>query len=347
MTVSNTTPRWYADFTKNHVSMISFTTPFTYNLPLTGGSSSTTFTYTYSGSFTEGNLMATEDTTITVTETPCVVPGVVNESQASATSSLEDAGCTVGAVTQAQSATVAVGNVISSSPAEGTQLAPLAPVALVVSKGKKGKIQCVVPKVAGQPLATAEAALTAAMCTVGKVTKKASATVPSGDVISTSPAAGASKPVGSPVALTVSNGKAAKNKCTVPSLGGKTLAAAKNALKKAKCAVGKVTNKTSSTVKKGRVISSSPAAGKVKPKGTKVALKISKGAAATKKCTVPNVKGKKLAAARKAISKAHCAVGKVTKKKSSKKNKGKVLSEAPAAGAVKPKGAKVKLTVGK
>jgi beta-lactam-binding protein with PASTA domain len=73
---------------------------------------------------------------------------------------------------------------------------------------------------------------------------------------------------------------------------------------------------------------------------------VSKGSRSTA-CTVPKLKGKKLAAAKKALKKAHCAVGKVTKKKSSKKNKGKVISQSPRPHAVKRKGTKVKLTVGK
>ncbi len=65
--------------------------------------------------------------------------------------------------------------------------------------------------------------------------------------------------------------------CKVPKLKGKTLSQAKAALKKANCALGKVTKAKSKTVKKGRVISSKPAAGVTKPWGTLVNLKISRG----------------------------------------------------------------------
>jgi hypothetical protein len=64
-------------------------------------------------------------------------------------------------------------------------------------------------------------------------------------------------------------------------------------------------------------------------------------------CVVPKVTGKTLAAARKAISQAHCAVGRVGTKASTKSAKGKVLSQAPAKNRVLAKGAKVNLTVGK
>ena len=65
------------------------------------------------------------------------------------------------------------------------------------------------------------------------------------------------------------------------------------------------------------------------------------------KCIVPRVTGKALAAARTALTKAHCGVGKITKAKSSKKNKGKVIAQSPKPGAHLKKGSKVALKVGK
>src|SRR5690349_16655614 len=63
---------------------------------------------------------------------------------------------------------------------------------------------------------------------------------------------------------------AAKNsgaKCVVPKLKGKKLKTAESALKSAHCAVGKIKKATSKHVKKGSVISSSPAAGKALANG--------------------------------------------------------------------------------
>lgn len=65
--------------------------------------------------------------------------------------------------------------------------------------------------------------------------------------------------------------------CTVPRLRGKQLAAAKSALRRAHCAVGKVKQVRSTSVKKGRVISTSPRAGARRRSGTKVALTVSRG----------------------------------------------------------------------
>jgi hypothetical protein len=65
-------------------------------------------------------------------------------------------------------------------------------------------------------------------------------------------------------------------------------------------------------------------------------------------CVVPKVVGKKLAQARTAITKAHCKVGKLRRKASSRKKKGVVLAQSPRHTGKKLKqGARVKLTVGK
>jgi PASTA domain len=71
------------------------------------------------------------------------------------------------------------------------------------------------------------------------------------------------------------------------------------------------------------------------------------GSGGTTKCVVPKVKGKKLAAAEKAIKAAHCAVGKVKKAKSSHVKKGSVISQGTAAGKSLPTGTKVPLIVSK
>jgi serine/threonine-protein kinase len=64
--------------------------------------------------------------------------------------------------------------------------------------------------------------------------------------------------------------------CIVPKLKGKTVAAAKRAIKKAHCSVGTITKVASSTKNRGRVISQSPKPGKHLKKGSKVALKVGK-----------------------------------------------------------------------
>lgn len=81
-------------------------------------------------------------------------------------------------------------------------------------------------------------------------------------------------------AAVTADANAAQNKltpCQVPKLSGKTLTAAKQALGKAHCSLGKTTKKHSHSVPSGRVISSNPKAGTTGPNGGKVDLTISRG----------------------------------------------------------------------
>ena len=65
--------------------------------------------------------------------------------------------------------------------------------------------------------------------------------------------------------------------CTVPKVTGKTLAAAKKAIVRADCSVGKITKAASTNVAAGRVISSKPKAKSHVAYKAKVALVVSKG----------------------------------------------------------------------
>jgi uncharacterized delta-60 repeat protein len=65
--------------------------------------------------------------------------------------------------------------------------------------------------------------------------------------------------------------------CIVPKLKGKTLRAAKRAIRKAHCSVGRVTRVFSARVSKGRVITPKPGPGKKLAPGAKVRLTVSKG----------------------------------------------------------------------
>lgn len=65
--------------------------------------------------------------------------------------------------------------------------------------------------------------------------------------------------------------------CVVPKLKGDNAAAAKRSLHSAGCAIGKITKRKSAVIAKGRVVSSSPSAGAIRPAGSKVSLVISSG----------------------------------------------------------------------
>ncbi|HEU5065432.1 MAG TPA: PASTA domain-containing protein, partial [Gaiellaceae bacterium] len=65
--------------------------------------------------------------------------------------------------------------------------------------------------------------------------------------------------------------------CAVPNVRGKTLPAAKGAMLRADCRVGRIRRAYSKTAKKGRVISQKPKPSTVLPKRGKVDLVVSRG----------------------------------------------------------------------
>ena len=203
----------------------------------------------------------------------CVVPKLKGDTVAQATNALHKANCTVGKVTSKPSSTIPKGHVISSSPAAGQKLKVGAKVNLLISGPP-----CLVPHLIGDFASDAPNLLHAANCTLGKVTKKYSASVAKGKIISSSPSAGSKLYYGSPVAITVSLGPP---HCSVPKfLPGNPLTKAKNLLHSTSnfCTIGTITHQASSKFAKGTVITSNPKPGKKKlPAGTVVALTISSG----------------------------------------------------------------------
>jgi PASTA domain len=67
----------------------------------------------------------------------------------------------------------------------------------------------------------------------------------------------------------------------------------------------------------------------------------------TRRCTVPNVKGKTIAAARSAIRARQCSVGRIRRAYSARVKAGRVIGQAPRAGARLRAGAKVNLVLSK
>jgi hypothetical protein len=66
--------------------------------------------------------------------------------------------------------------------------------------------------------------------------------------------------------------------------------------------------------------------------------------ASAKSCVVPRLRGKRLAGARSALAKAHCAMGKVKRKKA-KRRFGRVIRQSRAAGATLPAGTSVNVVL--
>jgi hypothetical protein len=68
-------------------------------------------------------------------------------------------------------------------------------------------------------------------------------------------------------------------------------------------------------------------------------------APAVTQCVVPKLRAKKLAAAKKALGAAHCALGKVTKRKGATVAAGRVVAQAAAPGKILAVGTKVGVTL--
>jgi hypothetical protein len=142
------------------------------------------------------------------------VPGdVAGKTVDAAKTELAQDGFTNVSTTSQPSATVAANVVTGTTPPGGTKLAPGGSLVLMVSSGPA---PVGVPNVVNQTQQAAETALKAKGFKTS-VSQATSLTVPAGNVISTSPAAGQSEVPGTTIALTVSSGVP---QVTIPSLSG-------------------------------------------------------------------------------------------------------------------------------
>jgi len=134
-----------------------------------------------------------------------IVPDIVAQAEAAAGTLLAAATLTVGEVTRRHTVSTPEGAVISQSPSAGALVAPQAPVSFVVSLGAPPF--GTVPFIVGQPQSGAEANIAAAGLIVGTVDSRHDFTVPSGIVLSQTPAGGTTLAGGSPVNFTLSLGR--------------------------------------------------------------------------------------------------------------------------------------------
>lgn len=267
---------------------------------------------------------------------PGTVPSIVGLTQSAATTALTNEGFVAGTVTQAYSASVTAGLVISQDPVAGTRIPAGSAVSFVVSLGAEPGT---VPNVVGMTQAAASTAITGEGLVVGTVTQAYSETVPSGRVISQNPVAGTIVSLGSAVALVVSQGR---EPGTVPNVVGLPQASAQTIIVASRLTVGAVTNAYSETVPSGSVISQNPTAGTVVPAGSAVSMVVSLG---PEPGTVPNIVGMTRSSAESAITAAGLTVGTVTEAYSDTVAVGRVISQDPTAGSLVASGSAVAFVV--
>ena len=170
------------------------------------------------------------------------------------------------------------GLAVSTDPAGGQSVKKGSTVTINVGSGPK---TTTVPNVVGLSQSAATTELQNAGFSVVVLTAPSSS-VATGAVISQSPAAATQLAPQQAVTITVSSG------ASVPNVIGKSLSSATQLLKSAGLAVGTVTNRSSSSVANGDVISQNPSAGTSSQAGSSVDLVVSSGPATA---TVPSVIG--------------------------------------------------------
>jgi len=227
--------------------------------------------------------------------------------------------------------TVRAGVVIAADPPAGREVRQGSTVTLTVSQGPE---RYAVPPLAGRTQGEAEKLLTDARLTLGQVSPAFSETMPTGQVISTLPAADTSVKRATAVALVISKGR---QPIEVQNWTGKPADQALKALTDAKLKVA-TKQDWSDTVPKGSVISQSPATGTLF-QGDPVALVVSKG---PELVAVPLVFGKQEGEATSIL----VGLGfKVTIERFAGGPFGTVTRQSIDAGTAAPKGSTITLTV--
>lgn len=209
------------------------------------------------------------------------VPRVGGMTAAAARAELRGAGFTVTTGKAQLDNQVARGRVIRTLPATGAQVVNGSRITLIVSAGPH---MIGMPQVTGLALAAAQAALRHAGLVPGRVKKEPSATILTGIVISTHPAAGVSWPQPRPVTLVVSAGP------PVPDFVGQPKQVAEQWAQANGVSLDEITI-TRSGAPAGTITHQSPAAGSTFTQGQVIIIKISAGPPAVK---IPNVDGMKV-----------------------------------------------------
>jgi len=182
----------------------------------------------------------------------------------------------------------------------------------------------IVPRLAGQTASAAGAELRTRHLSLSDAPGQHS-NLPRGEIISTSPAAGAKIRTGATVTITVSLGPVMVQ---VPGVTGQPLAQAESALHSAGLIPGRPRSVTSATIPAGVVISTDPIAGTSWPKDKPVGITVSAGP------PLPDFVGQQLAVAQQAAGAGGYHLNQVTVAKSSAPANTIIRQSPPAGSAI-------------
>ena len=275
------------------------------------------------------------------TEDMVEVPNVVGMTEDDAKETLNDEGLGFKVVSREESKEYEKGRVSEQKTEAGEEVAKNTTIEVVVSSGLVGD-SITVPDVSGMTEDEAQSALENAGFRNISSEFTYHDSVPSGQVIGTTPEANAEATEDTEIVMQVSKGAERK---TVPNVVGQKDADAQNAIKSAGLSVGTVTYEYSDSVAQGIVISQSVDGGKKVSAGTTVDLVISNGPEPAAKVNVPPVTGTSESNARQLIQNAGLSVGTVTYQHSSSVAAGYVISCSPSVGSSVDEGTSVSLVV--
>jgi len=275
------------------------------------------------------------------TEDMVEVPNVVGMTEDDAKETLNDEGLGFKVVSREESKEYEKGRVSEQKTEAGEEVAKNTTIEVVVSSGLVGD-SITVPDVSGMTEDEAQSALENAGFRNISSEFTYHDSVPSGQVIGTTPEANAEATEDTEIVMQVSKGAERK---TVPNVVGQKDADAQNAIKSAGLSVGTATYEYSNSVAQGIVISQSVDGGKKVSAGTTVDLVISNGPEPAAKVNVPPVTGTSESNARQLIQNAGLSVGTVTYQHSSSVAAGYVISCSPGVGSSVDEGTSVSLVV--
>ena len=262
-----------------------------------------------------------------------VVPSVAGLTVKSATAQFASLGISGEVQEEVFSEEVPAGKIISSQPAGGGKVKPGGVVTLIVSKGKE---RYDVPNLAGLTPEAAAKILSENTLTLGTQSESYSSAIPQGSIISSSPRAGEQVKRESRIDIVISKGIEQINALDYV---GKSGEQALNELTNAGFDVTP-TYVYDEKELKGIVISQNPNGSQTLPKGTKIAVTISKG---SEYVFIPNVLNKTTADATRDLVNSDLKV--VVKKIGTKKVKS-VTNISPKPGTKVKRGSTVTITVG-
>ncbi len=270
------------------------------------------------------------------------VPKVVGLTKTGASTLIHNTGLSVGATTQKFDDKVPTGIVIDQSPAAGTKVAASTAVNLTVSLGPAGVVT--VPNVTGQPEVVAQSILQSTGLTIGTTMRQPDVTMPIGNVIRTTPAAGDQVKAGIAVGLIVSEGFSGPQQCAAPDVTGQAVENAREILF-ATClsGIGAITVQRDSTIPAGRIAAQFPAAGSLIGYNTTVNVIVSSGSQPP--VVTPRVVGLTLPDATVLLENVGLKVGFVSRQTNNTIETDRIISQNPLMTALAPVGWAVNLIV--